>query len=587
MALNNKLNVSEDKLNLKEKIYKKFNLKTNTVDGYIDGLRYEVASSNGVFPFNFHSNNTWVIGDIELHNQQELSKKYRIKEGSSVEYIIGKLYQAKGISFVEELIGNFSFVLYDKDTNKTYAIRDQVGVKTLFWIRTNEELVLSSDIFLLKEYLKKETLNTEYFHEFYYRNGIIDSSLTPFQDIYRLSSGCFVQIDGSSERIKEYWDLANYQERIHYKNEDDYYEEFSHILKKSTESRLKKGSSNSIMLSGGLDSTSIYALSKQIQKQGNFKVTPVSAVFDELKECDEREYIKGLLKKYNDKGVFQNFDDLLMFQNFPKSIPFSDEPSVNSISYNFTKKIVEKSTQHGFNNILSGFAGDHLLTGSLHVTRDLLKEGKIKKALDIITNYSIVTNSSAFNNFIKYTIFPNIPKEHLKGNNGSYYSFIKDKLSGLKYDSQKELYYQITNAKSHLYTDRTIGGYTNADIQHPFLDRRLIEYVFKVPGNLRFTGRDTKYILRKSMKGSLTNEILSRVNKTTHLAYTYKSIRENWNEIYSIMKEPLISSEFNLVSPDAWKNELEKWRNGVQVSDQFWTIFSLELWLKQYMYHNN
>lgn len=99
---------------------------------------------------------------------------------------------------------------------------------------------------------------------------------------------------------------------------------------------------------------------------------------------------------------------------------------------------------------------------------------------------------------------------------------------------------------------------------------------------MRFSDVNPKYILRKSMEKYLTSDITSKTNKTTHIAYTYKSIRSNWNNIYQFMKDSISAEELKLISADYWTEELERWRNGVKVSDYFWTLFSIELWLKQH-----
>lgn len=384
-------------------------------------------------------------------------------------------------------------------------------------------------------------------------------------------------------RVYSYWDLSDIRETLSYRDESDYYEEFTEILQRAIKDRLIKGNGNSVMLSGGLDSTSVYALSKTIENKYNkLSVTPVSAVFHELKECNEQEYIDELLTKYNDKGIYINFDDLLMFENFPNNIPFSYEPSVNSISYEFTYNIVKKASEYGLTNILSGFAGDHLLTGSMYITRDLLKKGKIKEAFSYITNYSIATNSSAIDYLKKYTLFPNILVNHEIDKKSNYYKFMTKKLKRIKSFHQKELYYQITNAKAHIYSDRLIGAITGADMKHPFLDKRLVEYIYKIPGYYLFCNGISKHILRNAMKQYLPMSIVSRVNKTTHLAYTYKSIKRNWGYLYNFMNNPKHIVHLDLISESIWKEMVNKWRHGIEINVKFWVLLSIEQWFSLY-----
>ncbi|QPR69110.1 asparagine synthase C-terminal domain-containing protein [Lysinibacillus sp. FSL H8-0500] len=391
-----------------------------------------------------------------------------------------------------------------------------------------------------------------------------------------------MSLNSNHQNLIKYWDLTSIKTTLQYISEEEYIEEFSSILSQAVESRIAKGQKNSILLSGGLDSTSIYALAKNIEKKET-EIKGFSAVFDELEECDERYYINILMDLYDDKTNSLNFDNILMFDDFPYSVPFTFEPHVNTITFNFTFNIVLEAAKKGFNNILSGYAGDHLLTGSLYVANDLLKRGRIKEVFSYVTNYSIGSNTSALNNFLKFALLPNVLNDSIQIKNSNYYFEIKRKMKEIKHYHQKQMYFQISNAKTHLYTDRVIGSLTKSSLHHPFLDRRLIEFVYKIPGNLKLKdGQTTKYILRKSMEPYLPKEIIHRRNKTTHLVYTYKGIRKNWDLIYRSIGDPYIVNELNLVSREVWNEELIKWRNGVETREDFWTLFAMEVWFIQY-----
>ncbi|MNW43070.1 Asparagine synthetase [glutamine-hydrolyzing] 2 [compost metagenome] len=554
-----------------------------------NGENYQFAiTDNGNTGYTYlEEENLLIVGDIRIHNLEELKHKYNLDYSfytlTSNELLMSQLYKHKGIEFIKDVLGEFCFILCDKSNNKKYFIRDQTGSKTLFWCKTSYGFVIASDIFLLRKEMDFSRINNLYFKEFFESNGIVDTESTPFLNINRVPSGVYIETTQESIVSHKYWELADITGVIKYKDENSYVEEFRDLLLKSVKSRLAEGNVNSVMLSGGMDSTSIYALSKLIEQNNSTYLTKsVSAIYKELHECDESTYIRGLLKKYNDEGIFINCDDLLLFDDFPNKIPFSYEPNVNAFSFNFTFSTVKKSVEHGLYNILSGYGGDQLLTGSMYLTRDLLNQFKIKEMLCYITDYSIMTNTSAVKNLIEYTIFPSVINGFDINEESEYYRSMSRKLEGIKYYNQKELYYQISNAKSHIYTDRIIGALAGADISHPFLDRRLIEYVYKIPGKLLLSRDRGKDILRKSMDGYLTREIIQRVNKTAHVTHTYKSLRENWGEVYNCLHNPTIISEIGLITVEDWRKELLKWRNGVQVQDKFWTLCAIELWSNKY-----
>ncbi len=526
-----------------------------------------------------------LVGDIELYNSIELVNTYGLDSLVSNESILIKLYKKLGIDFIKELIGDFSFVLFDSNSGRCFTVRDHLGVRTAFWVKKNDSIFIASDIFILKNLFEIKDLEKSYFKEFVNLNGITDNQLTPYKSLNRVPSGSYLQVYSLQCELKEYWDLTLAESKIDYLPEREYQEQFKQIFITVVRDRLIKNKMTSIMLSGGLDSTSIYAASKEISNKENsnlYQISSISAVFNELKESDEQVYIDELLEKYGDQGHYKVFDHQLMYENFPHKIPFSYEPHVSALTFEFTNCLVGAASENGAHQLLTGFAGDQLLTGSLDVTHDLLKRRKIKQAFSYVTNYSIATNSSAFQNFFNYTLRSKVLKREVTNKESTYYKTIRQKMKRIKYSSQKQLYFQISNSKAHLYMDRTIGAFYGIDIKHPMLDRRLVEFVYRLPGELKFSDYHNKYILRSSLGDLLTDRIKNRLNKTTHLAYTYKSIRKNWQQLYEILSQPKLITKFGFISLEEWHKELLKWRNGIAVIESFWVFAALELWATQY-----
>lgn len=572
---------------IKDEIFKDFKQHVTEIHKKTDNYQFSFATNEGNQVEKFDFEEVLIVGDIAVHNKEEIIKKYnldnRIDINVEIKRLLVYLYKNNGIKFVQDIVGEFSFILYDQKNNKCYAIRDQMGVKTLFWTKYNNNYIFASDIFILRKFFNFNDLNYSYFKEFHERNGIVDTEITPYKNVYRVPSGSYIHAVKAHVELCEYWDLSSVSDFISYRKETDYIERFLEILYKAVKERLSKGTKNSILLSGGMDSTSIYAMAKKTEKtENNLYTKGVSAVFDELKECDEREYIYELIKMYNDEGIFINSDNVYLFEDFPYNVPFSYEPNDNSVTFNFTYNIVKKSVEHGFTNILSGYAGDHLLTGSLYVARDFLQKGKFSKALSYVTTYSIANNTSAFKNLFQYVLIPNILKEYELCKSTNYYREMEKKNHKIKRFHQKELYYEISRAKCHLYSDRVIGALAGADMNHPFLDRRLVEYMYKIPGELRFSEENTKYILRKSMEKHLPLSIVNRIDKTRHLSHLYKNIKKDWHIIFTLMENPMIVKKLNLISADLWKEELQKCRNGLTTREDFWILFSIELWLIKY-----
>ena len=74
-----------------------------------------------------------VNGEIYNHQdiRKELEEEYKFKTGSDCEVILA-LYKKKGIDFLEDLNGIYSFALYDSRKNALLVARDPIGVIPLY-----------------------------------------------------------------------------------------------------------------------------------------------------------------------------------------------------------------------------------------------------------------------------------------------------------------------------------------------------------------------------------------------------------------------------------------------------------------------
>jgi asparagine synthetase B (glutamine-hydrolysing) len=528
--------------------------------------------------------NLILIGDIRIDNKKELSSMYNydFQDDTKDEIIMLKLYHRYGFKFIQSIVGEFSTIIFDKSKNNIFAVRDHIGIKTLFWTVKENNVWITTDLFLFEDIIGESELNESYFKEFYSSNGIVDSHQTPYTNIFRIPSAHYIKFDRNNISQEKYWDLKDVKDFITYKNESDYEETFLDLVKQSVKCRLVENNFNAIMMSGGLDSTTIFALSKIVSKDNaDTIVKPVCGVFEKYIECDETKYIRPVLEKYMECEIFENCDEYGVFKNFPNDAPWTYEPCVNSASYTLTKSLAQRARNEGAVNILSGYAADHILGGSVGVIPDLVKKVKLHSLISECYNLSKKSRQSFFKLMLNIGILPLFGKGWLSELNTGVNEITLKNIQSISSFNQKDFYKQFSGTKARLFSDRVIGPITGIEFQHPFLDRRLIEFLYRIPGNLRWEKGTTKVLLRKSMKNYLPKEILRRTNKTVHLAITFDGLRECWSTLYPVLKEARIE-QFGFISKSDWNKEIINWRQGVKIREDFWTLLTMELWLFKY-----
>ena len=211
------------------------------------------------------SHGNYVIHNGEIYNHQELrsalTKGQKARTTSDSEIII-HLWEEKGVECIHELDGVFAFVLVDGD--KVFAGRDPIGVKPLYWGRSETGVMWFASE-------QKSLIDVcEEIHEFpaghYFHTD--EGFVKYYQPTYNQSD--FVPTEGP-ERIKE-------------------------LLTKAVRKRLMSDAPLGVLLSGGLDSSLVTSIVvKEAQKEGikvkSFSVGMDSSSLDLLKARKAAEYL--------------------------------------------------------------------------------------------------------------------------------------------------------------------------------------------------------------------------------------------------------------------------------------------------------
>ena len=83
----------------------------------------------------------------EIYNYIELKNglDYEFRTQGDTEVLLAS-YIKYGEKCVENFNGMFSFAIVDRGKNETYIVRDRLGIKPLYYIQNDKELIFSSEI---------------------------------------------------------------------------------------------------------------------------------------------------------------------------------------------------------------------------------------------------------------------------------------------------------------------------------------------------------------------------------------------------------------------------------------------------------
>ncbi|BDZ71691.1 hypothetical protein GCM10025861_22080 [Methanobacterium petrolearium] len=222
---------------------------------------------------------------------------------------------------------------------------------------------------------------------------------------------------------------------------------------------------------------------------------------------------------------FEQMRTILWYQEQPFITPFM------TILWKLYKKMQRKDIRI----VLSGSGGDAVISYGTNYLRDLAASFKWKKLINEINGYSNRVDLGFNKLFLWNVIFPLIPK-NLK--NMLFLSEKKSKTFILNKDMARQLnakklwedfyldpiseadtakkyhYYLLTteNLSPLRMLDKTISAFS-IEPRYPFLDKRLIEFCYAIPTEMKFKFGWSRYILRIAMSGILPKEIQWRADK--------------------------------------------------------------------------
>ncbi|RDB04326.1 asparagine synthase-related protein [Runella aurantiaca] len=465
-------------------------------------------------------NDLLVLMSGSVYNRFEIDRDIDRKLGVlPLPALIANIFLRKGPSFVNTLNGDFSIAIYQGRDNMLSLFRDHVGVNPLAYTLQDNSLFFSFDIIGLCRAFHEEgkRMNMDPIISIY---KPVDMTLTPNEKVLKLKAGHFLQFNSDGIITKKYWE----PERVKTDNnlsQPQMLAEIKALLQDAVHIRADPRFNAGAHLSGGFDSSTVAVLArKEYANQTRFygySWSPDNSTPDEH-ELDERELVK---KTCQMSGIIPAFIHVEV-QDFVKLT----ENSLNNFTYFYEEKVLELAKQQKNNLLFSGWGGDEFISfGSSGVDSDLFfnfqwktffKKNPLNKPKKIISYllYRILFPAIGFVPFgvrKSYKDTLRFFKKEARGFHQETYNRYNF------YRSRRE--YQLSMLYTYHLAERTecwaITGYRNGVVyRYPLLDKRIIEYMLKVPSKALV--KDSKYtriILREITEGLLPEEVRWRVGK--------------------------------------------------------------------------
>lgn len=482
-------------------------------------------SSQGHQPMSDANGRYTIVFNGEIYNYRELHKElipeYKPKSHTDTEILL-QLYIQFGPPVLDKLNGMFAFAIWDNKDQSLFIARDRVGVKPLYYAIHSGCLYFASEIKALHAAGIPKALNRQYVEEllcFRYVAG----EPTPYEGILKLLPGHFMTIESGSFQVMEWWSYAD-SIRKHEKNTpSDDVNWFEKTFDEAVDYRMIADVPVGILLSGGLDSSSIAAsLGVHNRQQINtFTVRFVEEKFDEGSLA--REVADQYNMKYNDLFVSPND----MFRLSKEATMYLDEPV-----YHFSELFLMAISRYAKDKVtilLSGEGGDETLGGYVRyiplkylaalkvgfILAPLLNLFPVKGRWKKLLRFLKLGNTDKFILYNACEILPHELKEFgfkVTGNFPYRQRMVDKSKEVYKKDGfRRVMYYDMhTHLSSLMDRNDHMTMAASIECRVPFLDYRLVEMLGALPTSRLITDGKPKSLLRRAFGKRLPQSLLEK-----------------------------------------------------------------------------
>lgn len=561
-------------------------------------------TEKAIQPMPNEDRNIWLVYNGEIYNYIELTQELKLKghtfrSKSDAEVII-HAYEEYDINCLNKFNGMFSFCIYDKRKKILFLARDRFGIKPLYYWANKNKFIFSSEIkaILFSGFIKKQVNNNIVF-DYLLFNCYDHLPETFFKDIYRLLPAHYGIYDLNKNEFKIYkWYDLNLNFRYFFsfkKAKEKFLELFIDSIKLRLRSDVEVGS----CLSGGLDSSSIICiLDKFLLKENqniNFKTFTVAFPGRDIDETPFVEYLKSSTDKINFYYIKPTILDLI---NDMENLIYYQEEPFGGTSIFAQWEVMKLASLHKMKVLLDGQGGDELLVGypflyGYYFIELLLNFDLIKFFKEIFSykRFQLVDDGLLFPLFlvIPFKLKPLfwdiyfhhcLDKEFIK-------KYLKDSIiPSLMYkvmDLNKGLYYRIKYGLPLLLREEDKNSMAfSIETRLPFLDYRIVEFLFSLPPYFKVNNGLTKFILRESMKDILPEEIRLRRSK-----FGFSTPMDDWfrdQAMIDLVRKIIYSKNYEYFDYykllKLYQRHIEKKLN---MGQTLWKLVNLDLWFKIFM----
>jgi asparagine synthase (glutamine-hydrolysing) len=516
-----------------------------------------------------------------------LERGYHFKSSSDTEVVL-LAFDCWGTKAFDLFEGMFALSIFNTKSKRLYLSRDFFGEKPLYYFyREGSEIVFSSEINVVRDVVKSfasvkldRSLIPHYLKYLY-----LPKDKSPYEKIYSLSPGHFMEFDCENVRHLKTEKYSTYPDKFHDLKTND----LKSSLIRSVGDQLNSDVDVGLWLSGGIDSSLIAAIAR---KEFNYKLNAYSVRFNGLGNFNNEYQVASKVAKMFNHSVNILEVNCIVDDDLINRVIGKEESLIANPSAILHELLCEKTSIDGSKVILNGLGGDELFGGynrykafSYHKYFKYLNSSVFKTSTLFLTSFL----SESRNNYVG-----NMNRAFLKILN-SYdedASRFYDNLISYRRDDSLRIYNSFTGSYDKfndlmlfdiqnymvsdlLYLSDKFSMSYSFELRSPFLNKKLFYDSFTFQSGVRMGRAGSKQLLFDWLS-EYSNGKYERQRKKG-FSLSVEPYMKNFG--YSRMIQLFKKYELHdLVEEDYLVNTTKNFYRGVDNTNNMYSLFYLANW---------
>jgi asparagine synthase (glutamine-hydrolysing) len=478
-----------------------------------------------------------IVYNGETYNFEDLRPQlevrgHRFRTRTDTEVVL-HAFEEWGPACLHRLNGMFAFAVWDVRRRRLFLARDRIGEKPLYYHHSPERVVFASEIkALLADPRLPRDLDPRGLVNFLtYGHGMAPRTI--LASVRKLPPGHFLLVEDGGVRIEEYWDAATAEDDGGaVEDEGEAARQVGQLLDDSVRRRLVADVPVGAFLSGGVDSSTVVAL---MRRHASGPVRTFSLGFG-LRAHDELAGARRVARALGTEHHELHATDVDLVKVLRTLVYHYDEPFGDTAA--FPLYLLSRFAREHVKVVLTGDGGDELFGGYRRYAADRLSgpyrrfpgaSAAVPAAVGALPRLRRATRAAAAlgvadpgrrsaawvrmfpEDLLREILAPPV-REAARGHDPVG---LRQAIYGRPRRADhlnRLMYVDLETLLPDAYMEKTDKATMAASLEarQPFLDHRLVELAFRIPGRAKVRGWSTKRVLKRAVRGLVPGDVLRK-----------------------------------------------------------------------------